>query len=174
MFPAARFIGCHLEMFSETTGERSVWRYGSDFAVENEEIVEIPGGEVSFVHELNSNPFHWYNSQTSCVILHREVVQKVGGFDEDIAYCDELEFFCRIMRHFPITMMKKSLVIYREHDKNHSLEKENVEKNLLKMADMMLKEPDKYPPNAGNFWRKILLENFLRKGSRLAGELKNG
>ena len=173
MFPTARFIGCELKVFYEHTGQTSISSKGKKPPEDSDiELREIPGAEVSFVNRIQSDMFNWFYSQTSCTILHREMVSAVGGFNESIEFCDEVEFFLRFLRPSPVAKVMKELVIYRRHNQNHSLQEERLYPNFLKITEMMLSEPDKYPKGAGEFYREMVIDYFVQNGLALAGKLK--
>jgi glycosyltransferase involved in cell wall biosynthesis len=58
--------------------------------------------------------------QTSTVLLRREVVDRIGGYDEALAYADEYEFFLRVARGWRVAFLDRDLVRYRLHEGNIS------------------------------------------------------
>jgi glycosyltransferase involved in cell wall biosynthesis len=53
---------------------------------------------------------------------HREVTEKLGGFDERVKYCPDAEFWLRLAYHYPVLLVKDYLVIPYQHDTNYMWE----------------------------------------------------
>jgi len=53
---------------------------------------------------------------------HREITEKLGGFDERIKYCPDAEFWLRLAYHYPVVLVKDYLVIPYQHDTNYMWE----------------------------------------------------
>ena len=47
----------------------------------------------------------------SSVMIHREVFEKVGLFDENLLVCEDYDLWLRISQQYPITFIDKSLII---------------------------------------------------------------
>ncbi len=47
----------------------------------------------------------------SSVMIHKEVFDKVGFFDESLFVCEDYELWLRISRYYPITFINKPLII---------------------------------------------------------------
>ncbi len=93
-------------------------------------------------------------------LFQREVLSCVGPFNEDLPYNDELEFFMRVMARFPLAMVELPLVYVRLHEGNRSRDVEGKQAALVQMIELMLKEPERYPPKAGELQRRELKEQF--------------
>ena len=53
---------------------------------------------------------------------HRELTDKLGGFDERIKYCPDAEFWARLAYHYPVFRVREYLVISYQHDTNYMWE----------------------------------------------------
>jgi len=53
---------------------------------------------------------------------HREITQKLGGFDERIKYCPDAEFWLRVAYHYPVLLVRDYLAIPYQHDTNYMWE----------------------------------------------------
>jgi len=53
---------------------------------------------------------------------HREITDKLGGYDERIKYCPDAEFWLRIAYHYPVLLVRDYLVISSQHDTNYMWE----------------------------------------------------
>jgi len=47
----------------------------------------------------------------SSVIIHREVFEKVGLFDESLLVCEDYDLWLRVSHHYPIAFINKPLII---------------------------------------------------------------
>lgn len=53
---------------------------------------------------------------------HREITDKLGGFDKRIKYCPDAEFWLRIAYCYPVLRVRDMLVIPCQHDTNYMWE----------------------------------------------------
>jgi glycosyltransferase involved in cell wall biosynthesis len=56
----------------------------------------------------------------SGAVIHRTIVQELGGFNPSFCYSADLEYFPRIAAHFPVVIIDSPLAIrYELHDSNY-------------------------------------------------------
>jgi glycosyltransferase involved in cell wall biosynthesis len=53
---------------------------------------------------------------------HREITEKLGGYDERVKYCPDAEFWLRLAYHYPVLLVRDYLVIPYQHDTNYMWE----------------------------------------------------
>ena len=53
---------------------------------------------------------------------HREITEKLGGFDKRVKYCPDAEFWLRIAYHYPVMLAREYLVIPYQHNTNYMWE----------------------------------------------------
>lgn len=53
--------------------------------------------------------------QTSAVVIRKECVDAIGGFDTKLRMGDDYEYFLRIARHYELGYVDRPLVLYRQH-----------------------------------------------------------
>ncbi len=53
---------------------------------------------------------------------HRQITEKLGGYDERIKYCPDAEFWLRLAYHYPVLLVKDYLVVTYQHDTNYMWE----------------------------------------------------
>ena len=53
---------------------------------------------------------------------HREITEKLGGFDKRVKYCPDAEFWARIAYHYPVLLVQDYLVISYQHNTNYMWE----------------------------------------------------
>jgi glycosyltransferase involved in cell wall biosynthesis len=58
----------------------------------------------------------------SGAVIHRKIVQELGGFNPRFCYSADLEYFPRIAAHFPVVIIDSPLAIrYELHDSNYQV-----------------------------------------------------
>jgi hypothetical protein len=58
----------------------------------------------------------------SGAVIHRKIVQELGGFNPKFCYSADLEYFPRIAAHFPLLIIDSPLAIrYEMHDSNYQI-----------------------------------------------------
>jgi hypothetical protein len=55
---------------------------------------------------------------TSSVLVRRQVMMDLGGFNTDIRFSEDLELWCRIAAHYPIACLPEVQTLYRRHGAN--------------------------------------------------------
>ena len=110
---------------------------------------------------------------------HREITDKLGGFNEQIKYCPDAEFWLRIAYHYPVLLVKNYLVIPYQHDTNYMWEIfrkpdfiEQVTLSLKLSSQWLLGEKASDTTCVQNYiddglWetmRTVLNNTFLKKG----------
>ena len=53
---------------------------------------------------------------------HREITNKLGGFDVRVKYCPDAEFWLRMAYHYPVLKIKDFFVFPNQHDENYMWE----------------------------------------------------
>ena len=160
-FPKAALISCDLVTLVDSRlhpvqrrYRRERWR-GIDHQTINRyyHYLEIVPGEL----------LTRINLGTPTVMLRRDVFSRVGLFAEELIYGQALELFARVMAHYPIVFVERSLVYHRRHEHNHThaSKLEEFWSTLLSIVDRMLKKPELYPKRAGQAYREQLKESFL-------------
>jgi GT2 family glycosyltransferase len=58
----------------------------------------------------------------SGAVIHRKIVQELGGFNPKFCYSADLEYFPKIAAHFPVVIIDNPLVVHYElHDSNYQV-----------------------------------------------------
>jgi len=104
----------------------------------------------------------------STVILRRECIERIGLFDENIAYGLDHDLWIRIAQYYDFDYVKECLAIYFIHENRLS---DNPDIRLKGLEDMIRK-----------YGRHIVLKNKYYRGSYLSigvqlcnnGDIKNG
>jgi GT2 family glycosyltransferase len=67
------------------------------------------------------------------VMYRREVLQEAGGFDENLAACEDYDLYLRIARNHPVRCHGNIVAAYRQHGTNMSRNPEFMLKWILKV-----------------------------------------
>ncbi len=77
----------------------------------------------------------------SSVMIHREVFDKVGLFDEDFLVCEDYDLWLRVSRLFPITFIDQPLIIKNGgHEDQLSHQLWGMDRFRIKALEKMLQE----------------------------------
>lgn len=57
---------------------------------------------------------------TPCMLMRKDVLEEVGGYDEHMTWAEDLDLWRRIARHYPIDLVPEVLVKVRVHDASAS------------------------------------------------------
>ena len=81
----------------------------------------------------NLFPLLYSNSfvRTSTVLMAKSCFQDVGFFDERYRSAEDYDLWLRVARRYPIAYIKQTLVRYRKHEDNVSLDKITLRRNAL-------------------------------------------
>ncbi len=78
----------------------------------------------------------------SAVIIHREVFEKVGFFDETLLACEDYDLWLRIALHYPIDLLDESLIVkYGGHDDQLSRAIWGLDRFRIQALDKLLDNP---------------------------------
>jgi len=101
-----------------------------------------------------------FDMLTTSVMLRRDVFASVGFFDENLIFGQTLEFFARVVARYPMVFVERPLAYHRLHDRNHTRNLESYWPVYIAIIDHMVKNPDLYPPRAGEAYRERFKEQF--------------
>jgi glycosyltransferase involved in cell wall biosynthesis len=160
-FPDAGIISCHLSVFeNDSTSFKDYdeeielrWKsYKGKFKVAD---------HCRYFEIIGKDFFPRFQPSASDVMIRRDVFANVGLFDEEIEYCEDLEFFLRVLARYPLVIVEKTLVQNRRHEQKMSFHFEEMRTYLFRVINKVLAQPEKYPPGAGEVYRDLLKKNFL-------------
>jgi len=83
--------------------------------------------------------------KTSSVILHRDVFQKIGFFNEELRGAQDWELFARIVPNFPVDYVPIPCVLYRKHPGSIQFNIEHWVKYDLMAMDSIFSMPEAHP-----------------------------
>lgn len=93
---------------------------------------------------------------------HREITDKLGGFDKRIKYCPDAEFWPRIAYSYPVLRVKDYFAISYQHDTNNLWE--SIKKpDFLQNVALSIKICSQYALG-DNYNDHTILENTINEG----------
>jgi hypothetical protein len=95
------------------------------------------------------------------VLLRHDVFSTVGFFDEEILFCEDIEFFLRVIARYPLAIVEKTLVQFRRHERKHSFHFQEMRTGLFFVVNKMLKHREQYPDGVPEVYRDLLKKHFL-------------
>ena len=68
---------------------------------------------------------------TPSVMVRRDVLDRVGGFEENMRWAEDLDLWRRVARHYPIVALKDEFVAVRRHGENTRFDPAPVTEGIL-------------------------------------------
>ncbi|MGH7332562.1 MAG: hypothetical protein ACREKS_07390, partial [Candidatus Rokuibacteriota bacterium] len=84
----------------------------------------------------------------SSVILRREAIVGVGGFDEAFRVCEDIECWMRVLRGWRAISIEERLVLSRVWSGNISKNAEKMIRGRLQIGEKVFSHPELFPPGA--------------------------
>ena len=112
----------------------------------------------------------------SFVMVRREVLERVGLFDESFFTGEDFEGYMRVLAKHKLGVVESVLAKRREHVTNTSRNFTRSTLSCLAVTHKVLQNPELYPAAAVNLCRQSLPANLRHAGARLVsdGEGKRG
>jgi len=156
--PAAGLVAC--DMFT-VQGENVATLSEPMLRERWDDIQSVEVGEHSyFLPEVPGKFLPRFNIATPTAMLRRDVFSTVGYFDETLIFGQSLEFFARVLAHYPLLFVARPLVYHRRHDDNHTRHLDSYRSMYISIVNRMLKHPEQYPAGAGEAYRAHLKRDF--------------
>src|SRR6478672_4770513 len=154
-------VSCYLQVFengslvfrNDTAVQKRTWKDYQGRVIVSNRLSYFPGVQKDF--------FPRYQPSPSDVMIRRDVFSSVGLFDEEILYCEDFEFFLRVMARYPFVLVEQVLVHNRRHPRKHSFHTSEMRSGMFAVVNKMLRQREKYPPGAPEVYRDILKAHFL-------------
>ncbi len=111
--------------------------------------------------------------RTSSVVIKKECFDKVGGFDESLPRCEEIDMWLRLSKQYPVGFINDVLTIYTRRPKE--IRADNIEgrKNWLRVLERNY-DPELIPK--GLYKKRMakiynhLAEKMIKKGDKEEGQ----
>lgn len=159
-FPDAAIISCDLyTVFEGKIKKRSRKRLRERHA--NLSYPAIVTKQGTYFPRVDGSVLRWFQVAPPSALLRREVFATAGFFDEQFLHCQDVEFFARALRFYPLVVIEELLVCQRVHNNSHSTNAKESWSAALSVVERMLRHPDEYPPGAGREYREHLKQRFV-------------
>lgn len=159
-FPDAAIISCDLY----TVFEGSIKKRSRKQLRERHGKLSAPAivtKQGTYFPRVDGSVLRWFQVAPPSALLRRSVFATAGFFDKHFRYCQDVEFFARALKHFPLVVVEELLVCQRVHSNSHSTNAKESWNAAFSVVDRMLRHPDEYPPGAGREYREHLKQMFL-------------
>jgi glycosyltransferase involved in cell wall biosynthesis len=90
----------------------------------------------------------------STVLLRRQAIEDIGGFDEAFRLCDDAECWMRLLCHWRAIAIEDRLVRSLVWEGNASLKWDKLILERLRIAEKAVARPELFPPGAADYFRK--------------------
>jgi glycosyltransferase involved in cell wall biosynthesis len=150
-FPQAGVISCYFSVFENDSivmpgPSEPPWKGYRGIIIKNDRLSYFPWIEAGF----------FPSTQPSAAMVRREVFSNVGLFDEEILFCEDLDFILRALARYPLAVVERTLVQCRCHPNKHSFHLREMRDGMFAVVNKMLKNPGDYPPGAPEAYRNTL------------------
>jgi glycosyltransferase involved in cell wall biosynthesis len=171
-YPDVRVLSCDAAMFTDPAKlTKSSTKLSQPVNIDKKRA--IIGKTFCYSSDMAADLFRWFWIIPSGVILHREVFGKIGLFDEDLFLMEDMDLFCRALKHFPIATVNKNLAFYRRHQQNTTLRSEILERfEVILINDYVAKFPDRYVPGTLEYLIERQKQAFVAKGMAMAEKIR--
>lgn len=77
----------------------------------------------------------------SSAVVRRSVLERVGGFDEELSTSADWDMWRRVACHYEIEIVPEPLTVYRQHGSSMHLRVEILERDMLRAFSSMFEDP---------------------------------
>jgi glycosyltransferase involved in cell wall biosynthesis len=100
----------------------------------------------------------------SSVVLRRDAIAQVGGFDEAFRVCEDIECWLRVLRDWRAISIEDRLVLSRLWHGNISKSAEKMIRGRLQIGEKVFQHPELYPPGTVAYFEAERPLSFQRLG----------
>jgi len=120
----------------------------------------IKGEHCSLIPKVPGDILNRFFPKPPTAVLRRDVFSTVGCFNEDLLYNEDVECFMRVMARYPLAVVELPLVYCLLHEGSGSRNVEGKQAAYIQMVNLMIKNPERYPPGAGEINRREVKHLF--------------
>ena len=103
----------------------------------------------------------------STLLIPKEIFKEVGGFDESIAWGEDVDLYFRVASHYEIDMVPETLTRIRVHAASASAAKIGSAESFHKVLEKAVSAD---PKLSGPFVRKAFSKLYVNKSQNILGE----
>jgi glycosyltransferase involved in cell wall biosynthesis len=163
-FPAARIVGCEYTFLNSYNNVDEVLpKYKSPRRSAKQGNSPVVNGKLfRYIEKVDENSIAQFRPNDSTALIHREVFERVGVFDESLELREDTEFFMRALSFAPVVFVRRLLVHIRIHPFNIGQDVKKLHERHNDVIRRMQRLPDNYAVGAVEHNRQWLMEDFLR------------
>ena len=163
-FPAARIVGCEFTFLNsynevdEILPAHRAWRESPG----RKKSTAINGRLFRYAEKVDEYSISLFNINDSTALIHREVFERIGVFDESLDLREDAEFFMRALSFAPAAFVRRPLAHIRIHPFNIGQDVKKLHERHNDVIRRMERLPDNYAAGAAQYNRRWLRADFLR------------
>lgn len=168
-FPGARLLSCHTKCFLSRRKDPPDWldlRAKTRPETYDREKVVIDD-IFNYASKIYAGLHSWFAINASTAMIHRGVFERVGIFDENLAFREEIEFFMRALSFAPIATVSKTLALIRLHRYSMGQNFAGLMNGHNTVIKRMQRFPDNYVAGAVEYNQQVFTTTFLEYGAML-------
>jgi glycosyltransferase involved in cell wall biosynthesis len=100
----------------------------------------------------------------STVLLRRQAVQEIGGFDDAFRFCDDAECWMRLLRRWRGIAIEERLVLSLVWDENASRKWDKLILERIRIGEKAAARPELFPAGTAEYFRKERPVSYYRLG----------
>jgi glycosyltransferase involved in cell wall biosynthesis len=121
-----------------------------------------PGVIVDWLERIASGQ----RLQTPSIAVRRAVYEQIGGFNRDVAYCEDWEMWVRIAARYPVWYEPEALAVYRVHRSSFSGRMIRSGENVRILRRVIALNRSLLPPDREARISRIAMEETARAAMR--------
>lgn len=165
--PAARIIATDISLLED--GERKPLHIPPEL-IEQFDCRQIFNQTDSYFLTPIVDILNFLVLHTSSLLVHREVFETAGMYDNAFCPQEDYEFQLRVLARFPLAVVHRSLSLYRQHAANTSRDMNAVKDARVRLIKAAREQPEKYLPNSAEFLVKQMKNSFVAENRALIQE----
>jgi glycosyltransferase involved in cell wall biosynthesis len=171
LHPEAGVASCYMTWFEDPQIKGSTIVTDTDssdrFAWKQSEEVNLKQSHDSAVSYFPQVEYeyllHRMWDKPSSIMVRRDLLLSIGGFDERFRQNEDLDCFLRLVAHSPFVIVERPLVRRRIHERNKS-DYSEASMSFLQLVEQINAQPEKYPLGAAHAYREEAWRVMVQAG----------
>jgi len=158
--PGADFSFCEFAVFDDQGIITPAYLAGNAEYVAVERRAVAPGAVYAIRESLGAQLLIGDFILQSSLLVRRDVVDAIGGFDESIRRCEDYEFMLRLLAVADAAIVEQRAAFYRRHSANKSASWHQALLEKNEIAKRIARNPHLYPDGADALFGSQRLANI--------------